>query len=150
MPPKVDKPEDEIQKAAKKFRSYFIKLAVPDKQPELPPKLSSLSSAQVSDLQLIYTAWRELTEDLMVEALAEFTSRKHSFDYEYSKQLLLTTGSSLKEREAKVATNLRIHNLSLHLQRAELYYNMLSSKLESYTNCLTVISREITRRTNTT
>ena len=139
---------DEKPTALKKFRKIFIKTVIPEKDPILPKQLSVLSSDKISDLQLLYTAWRELTEDLLVEALSNFTKHKIVYDFEYEKKLLLTTGNTVKEKEAKVSTEPKIHELYLSLQDSELYYNLLVSKKESYDNCLTVISREITRRGN--
>lgn len=145
----IKKDTTETTGAVKKFRKTFAKVAIPEKDPQLPNKLSSLTSDKVSDLQLEYTAWRELTEDLMVEALAEFTYAKLTYDYEYEKMLIMTSAKTVKEKEAIVSTDLRIHKLYNTFVEAELFYNLLTNKLESYTNCLTVISREITRRTNT-
>jgi hypothetical protein len=134
--------------AEKRFRKYFTKLSKPDEEAILPKKLSSLPSDKLSDIQTRYTAWREFTEDLLVEALAEYTRLKEEYEYAFNKKLLVTNAKSLREKEAIVRTDLNIRKLFLSLQEAELYYNLLSSKIESYNNCLTVISREITRRTS--
>ena len=142
MPQKTD----EQQSALKKFRSNFPKVAKPVINAELPNSLAKLSSEKLSDLMNVYTAWREYTEDLLIEALAAFTKCKEYYEFERDKKYLALgkTTNAVKDATLNIDEDLRKYQLPL--TDAELYYDLLSNKLESYTNCLTVISREITRR----
>lgn len=130
------------------FRKDFRKVNKPVEDAKLPTKISDLTSEALSDLMLKYTAWREFTEDLCMEALTDFTRKTEQHSYKFDQTFLMMEGSTVKEKETRTRIDLEVHKLYLLLQDAELYYNLLSRKLESYNNCLTVISREITRRTN--
>lgn len=147
-PRTLRKPDEGVKKADVRFRSVFAKVPIPPNEANLPKQLSTLSSDKVSDLQLNYAAWRELTEDLLVEALSDFTYKKSKFDFEFNKKLLITSGSTVKEKEAKVSVDEYIHDLQTSMEEAELYHDLLTRKLESYNNCLAVISREISRRSS--
>lgn len=149
MPRKVVKPFADLNSTPEqRFRRNFNGVNKPVVKDEFLAKVSDINSDKLSDLMLTFAAWREFTEDLLMEAFADFTRKTELHDHKYDVTLLTTTGNTVKEKEARTRTDLEVRKLFLSLQEAELYYNLLSRKLESYNNCLTVISREITRRTN--
>jgi len=136
--------------ALQRYRKNFKQIAKPISDAKLPEKISHISTAQLSDLQNHYSQWREFTEDLLVEALAEFTSTKVKYDYEYDTTVirLIPRCKTKTEAETKARLEADIRKLFLSLSEAELYYELLTKKFESYNNALATISREITSRSN--
>jgi len=130
------------------YREEFKKVTKPESEaPSLPTSISKLTSDKLSDLMLRYTAWREFTEDILNDSLVEFTVAKEQYDNAYQIEYLRADSKlKVKEKEALIDTLPTIHEKYLYLQEAELYHNLILRKLESFTNCLTIISREITRR----
>ena len=61
---------------------------------------------------------------------------------------MLAEGNTDKQKKAYVETNEEIYTKNVELMNAQMLVDMLSNKLESFSNCLTIISREITRRDN--
>lgn len=133
-----------------KFRKHFKQLSKPEEPAKLPGKISIINSEKLSDLQNMYAAWREFTEDLIIDALAESTSMRHNYEYEFDIALLkmIPNCKTKVEAESKTRVDAKIRKLSLSLSESELYYKLLCDKLESYNNVLATISREITRRSN--
>lgn len=143
-----EKKEELVNTPEEMFRKTFTVINEPGQKPILPKNLSGISSDALSDLMLTYAAWRELTEDMLVEALTDFTRKKEKHQFKSDMTFLKQSASTVKEKEILTRTDLEVRELYLSLMDAELFYTMLSDKRESYNNCLTVISREITRRTN--
>lgn len=134
----------------KRFRKIFVKLTPPTTvAPKMPTSIAILTGEKLSDLMNLYTAWREFTEDILQESLVEFMNQKQVYEYEREKQLLLLERTlKVAEKEATLNTDNKLRKLFLDLSQAEMYHTLLSNKLETFTNCLTVISREISRRSN--
>lgn len=132
----------------REFREKFAKVSKPEKDaPTIGKSLFTLSAQQLSDLQTNYTAWREYTEDLLTESLTELMIAKEDYSYHYDIELLkLAENLKVKTKEALLNTSEVLREKTVYLQQVELYHELLGKKFESYTNCLTVISREITRR----
>jgi hypothetical protein len=132
------------------FRKFFKQVNKPEEEPKLPKEISKLSAEKLSDLLNHYSAWREFAEDLQVEALVDYTQKLESYNFSYDKTFLIESknSKSVKEADAKVSTSLQIRNLYLDLQSAELYNTLMSKKVESLSNVIAIISREITRRGN--
>lgn len=151
MPPLRNKQEDKKPLSPlKRFRSNFAEKSKPDDDAELPKKISVLKSEALSDLQNHFAAWREFTEDLLVDALAESTTARIKYEYEYDIKLLMYIPQCKTKVQAESKTRVAedIRKLYVSLSEAELYHQLLSNKLESYNNALATISREITRRSN--
>ena len=90
---------------------------------------------------------REYTEDLLQDSLCEQLKLQEEYEIQYGAKLLLISGKNKDERQAKIFDEFpQIKKIYLSLGEAEMYHTLLQKKLESFTNCLTVISREITRR----
>jgi hypothetical protein len=116
--------------------------------PRLPTQISSTTSNKLGDLQIIYAAWREYAEDLHAEALTKYTSTKSEYDYLVAITANGLDARTVKDKANKVLENPRVQKLRSRLLEAELMVNLLSAKLESYSNALAVLSRELTRRGN--
>ena len=130
-----------------KFRSSFSVLKKPEHDsPTMPKRVSTLSSDAISDLMFRISAWRDYTDDLIYEATTEYIQIKEKHQYEYDIKLMTTSGSSVKEKEAKVRTSQKIKLLRDELLEKEMLLEMLERKHENYTNNISIISREISRR----
>ena len=130
-----------------KFRSSFSILRKPEHDsPTMPKRVSVLSSDAISDLMFRISAWRDFTDDLIYEATTEFLLIKEKHQYEFDIKLMTTSGSSVKEKEAKVRTTQNIKKLRDELIEKEMFLDMLERKHENYTNNISIISREISRR----
>lgn len=134
--------------ALNKFRKDFIRISRPEIEAILPTKLSTLSSEKLSDTMTLYTAWREFTDDKLIDALSDYMLSQEKYDYESNIAMLSVNARTIREKESLVAVKPGIVSLYRKLCEHKLYYDLLQAKLESYNNCLTVISREISRRGN--
>lgn len=133
--------------AMKKFRINFTPVTKPEiSEPTMPKSVSSLSGSDLSDLMNRYTAWREFADDCLNDALYEYTKNKHKADYNKDVLFLITNGKNLREREMYVSTDPRIKSEQDSLLEYEMYHDLLLRKVESYSSCLAIISREISRR----
>lgn len=130
-----------------KFRKSFQIIDLPEKtSPTIGKDLSKFSAEKVSELMTRYTAWREYTEDLLVEALVERTNAEQKYSDKYDQFLLVAEGSNRDLRHANIMQNVEMQKLQRVKMNAEMYHTLLQGKLESFNNCLTIISREISRR----
>lgn len=145
--PKLETQEVVVTKSAiGRFRGAFRKLETPSKKmPTMPTELAGMNSDQLGNLTSMYGAWREFTEDLHLEANCSYLTLKSRYDYAYSKQLVLQSGSTLTEKKTKVELLPDMQKLAEELLEAELFLSMVAAKLESFNNALTVLSRELTR-----
>lgn len=136
-------------KAVEKYQELgFLPTPKPSEQPVMPSQISQITSDVLGDLQSLYAVWREYTEDNLLKSVAKLTELKTSFDYAYAKKFVVAGGSTDKQKKAAVDVLEEIHTMNVELINAQMLVDMLSSKLESFSNCLTIISREITRREN--
>jgi hypothetical protein len=116
--------------------------------PSIPTSLAILESEKLSDLYTSYAAWREFTEDMVNSALAQMLHKKRQYDFSWDVEFLRIRNGhkTAKETDAHLATSKNLAALKNDFEEAELFHTLLQKKLESFNNCLTIISREITRR----
>ena len=134
--------------AEEKFRKYFEPVSRPTEKPQLPDNISSLAWEGLSELQLRYGTWREYTEDLLMDSLPVYTRAQEDYEHHYDLTLLSQTKTRVKDNQTLARTEETVHAKYKILQEAEIFHKLLTSKLEQYNNCLTIISREITARGN--
>ena len=135
--------------AVEKYQDLgFLPTARPNAEPIMPRQISQITSDILGDLQSSYAVWREYSEDNLLKAVATLTQLKTEYDYQYSKRFVLAEGNTDKQKKAYVETDEAIYTKNVELMNAQMLVDLLSSKLESFSNCLTIISREITRRDN--
>lgn len=115
----------------------------------MKPQITGITDNDLGDLMSAYASWKEYTEDLLLYAVQEATSAAEDLEYARKKMLLTTSGKNRDERNARIDTEDRIHELDRKWLEADMYREMLSSKLESINGAISVISREITRRGQT-
>lgn len=126
----------------------FVATPRPDKEPLMPRQISQITSDALGDLMSSYAVWREYTEDMLLKSIAKHMEVKTMYDYEYSKVFIMAEGSTDKQKKSFVDVNDHIHKLNIDCTNSQVFVDMLSNKLESFSNCITIISREITRREN--
>lgn len=143
-------PTREVQdKPFVRYRENFKRKTKPeDKEPKMPTSVSAMNGDKLGDLMIRYSAWREYADDCVQDAFVEYMQSKNKYDYQWELLFLQTAGKSIKDREMIVNCDVLIRKLKVDLEDAEMYHQLLLNKLDSFTNCLTIISREITRRSN--
>jgi hypothetical protein len=149
--PKIDDKPVKFEKTVTTFNRYkslgFDKKNKPVIEfPKFPLRLSAISLNALGDLLGEYTVWREYTEDLLVVALCEFNEQASIHDLEYAKVFLTISGKNRDERESRVLTDNKIVDSTDSRLRAEMYFNLLTTKLSSIEKSIATLSREISRR----
>lgn len=136
-----------VRNPLERFREIFSELSAPKGGlPTMPTKVADLASDELGNMIARYTAWREFTEDRHAEACAVLAQCKSEYDLEVDKVMLSSTASTVTERKASAKANPKVEKLYKDLTEAEMYQNLLANKLESFSNVLAMLSRELTRR----
>lgn len=139
--------KERVDNPLKRFRDMFSAVERPKGGlPVMPTKVSTLATDELGDMMSRYTAWREFTEDCHAEACATYAQIKSQYDLASDVALLETSAISVTEKKAEVKNNPQVAKLYQDLSDASIYCTLLSSKLESFTNVLAMLSRELTRR----
>lgn len=143
MPTKKEVVKDPLHK----FRRIFTELSAPKGGlPTMPTKIADTSSDELGNMIARYTAWREFTEDRHMEACAVFAQVKSEYDLASDKEMLSSSAGTVTERKASAKTSPKVERLYKDLCEAEMYRDLLAGKLESFSNVLAMLSRELTRR----
>lgn len=130
-----------------RFREVFVSLNAPKGGlPTMPTRISDIASDELGDMIARYSSWREYTEDRHAEACAVFSQLKSEYDLELSKAMLKVDGSSVTEKKAYAQTEQGVLNKYKQMNEADVFRGLLANKLESFTNVLLMLSRELTRR----
>lgn len=136
-----------VRNPLERFRAIFTELAAPKGGlPTMPTKVADLVSDELGNMIARYTSWREFTEDRHAEACAVLAQCKSEYDLEVDKVMLSSTASTVTERKASAKSNPKVEKLYKNLTEAEMYRDLLANKLESFSNVLAMLSRELTRR----
>lgn len=144
MPVRKEKKE---HSPLEKFRRIFISIAAPKGGlPVMPTVIADVPSDKLGDMIARYTAWREFTEDRHMEACATYAQCKSEYDLVCAKELLLAKANTVTERKATVNASPKVERLYRDLVEAETFRDLLANKLESFSNVLAMLSRELTRR----
>lgn len=143
MPNKKEVVKDPLQR----FRKIFTEVVAPKGGlPTMPTKVADLASDELGNMIARYTAWREFTEDRHAEACAVAAQCKSEYDLAVDKEMLTSEATTVTERKASAKANPKVEKLYKSLNEAEMYRDLLASKLESFSNVLAMLSRELTRR----
>ena len=130
-----------------RFRKVFDEIEVPKGGlPTMPRQISSEPSDSLGDLISKYSTWREFTEDRHIEACAVVAQIKSEHDLEHDRVLVSAQEGTITEKKARASINGEVIIKAKKLLEAEIYRDLLAGKLESFTNVLTMLSRELTRR----
>lgn len=132
---------------ADKFKNIFPVVKKPVAgQPLMPAKLSAVASEDLGDLMAQYSVWREYCEDLHLVAVAELMQSKETYEMKRAQLMIMANGATVADKKASVDGSEEIKPLAIDYTDKDIYATMLGAKLESYTNTLQVLSRELTRR----
>lgn len=136
-----------IRNPLERFRMIFTELPAPKGGlPTMPTRVSDLASDELGNMIARYTAWREFTEDRHAEACAVLAQCKSEYDLAVDKEMLSSSANTVTERKASAKSNPRVERMYKSLTEAEMYRDLLANKLESFSNVLAMLSRELTRR----
>lgn len=136
-----------IQNPLEKFRRIFTELVPPKGGlPTMPTKIADIASDELGNMIARYTSWREFTEDRHMEACAVYAQCKSEYDLACDKEVLSSKASTVTERKASAKLNPKVEKLFKQLTEAEMYRDLLANKLDSFSNVLAMLSRELTRR----
>lgn len=136
-----------VRNPLERFREVFTELNAPKGGlPTMPTKISDLASDELGNMIARYSAWREFTEDRHAEACAVLAQCKSEYDLECDKEMLLSSAQTVTERKAVAKTSPKVAKLYKDLGEAEVFRDLLANKLDSFSNVLAMLSRELTRR----
>lgn len=136
-----------VKNPLERFRAVFSEIQAPKGGlPTMPTRISDVASDELGNMIARYTAWREFTEDRHMEACAVFSQCKSEYDLASDKEMLVSTGSTITERKASAKANPKVSRLYKEMTEAEMYRDLLANKLDSFSNVLAMLSRELTRR----
>lgn len=142
--PKINKV---FENPLERFRETFTELKPPKGGlPTMPICIAEVASDELGNIISRYTAWREFTEDRHMEACAVFAQCKSEYDLAVDREMLSSVASTVTERKADAKSNPKVASLYKTLVESEMYRDLLANKLESFSNVLAMLSRELTRR----
>lgn len=145
--PTLKKDEGSDRSPLQRFREVFAEITPPKGGlPTMPTKIADLASDELGDMIARYSSWREYTEDRHLEACAVYAQCKSEYDLLTDKEMLKSGATTVTERKASTKNNPQIVKLYSDLNEASIYVNLLSNKLDSFSNVLAMLSRELTRR----
>lgn len=147
LPPEKELREQEPE-AIRKYRENFPAIDNEGAPPRMPINITGLTTAKLGDLSSRYAAWREYTEELHSIAVAHATQAQEAYDLAYSKAWTLSMSKYRVVTDKKEWIHQHEPLVPLYSKKVEafMYKDLLGRRMESYTNALTVISRELTRR----
>lgn len=115
--------------------------------PRMPHEMSNLNSQDLGNFMSQYAAWREYTEDVLVQANIRCIELENN--YSHTKKVIwlsMSREKTVKDTEKRLDIDEEVVSLREELMEAEMYRDLLATKYESINNALTVLSREVTRR----
>ena len=143
MPKRLNKNMTPLER----FRRVFLEVTTPKGGlPTMPTRVSDLASDELGNMIARYTAWREFTEDRHAEACAVYSQCKSEYDLACDKATLGSTAETVTERKVVAKTQPNVIELGKRLNEAEIFMGLLARKLDSFSNVLAMLSRELTRR----
>lgn len=129
------------------FREVFTEVSAPKGGlPMMPTRIADVASDDLGNMIARYTAWREFTEDRHAQACAVYAQCKSDYDLAYSTEFLSLSNMTVTEKKTAVNANQKVADLYKQLTDAEIYKDLLANKLDSFSNVLAMLSRELTRR----
>lgn len=141
MPAKIER------NPLKRFREVFKEIEPPKGGlPTMPREVSKESSDSLGDLISRYSAWREYTEDRHMEACAVYAQVHSEYDLESARVMLSSVEGTVTEKKARSRIDGAVSQLAKGVLEAEIYRDLLARKLDSFSNVLAMLSRELTRR----
>lgn len=133
----------------KRFRKTgFDEIESPGTRMPIMPDDKTIHTQSVMQLSTLigkYTAWREFAEDQLIVETAKVNILEEQVSALRKKAFIMADGN-VTERKAIAAADEKVLAKSSELTITAAYRDMLAGKVESFTNCLTTLSREVTLR----
>lgn len=138
------------ERANEEFKDFgFNNLNKPsssNKPPTMPTEFESMKSPSLGNLMAEYSAWKEYTQEKHTLELNKLTMLKEEYDFEYAKKLAVQKGNNITEKKALLMGDKELYEKRQAVTEQEMLVELLSSRAESFTDAISIISREITRR----
>ena len=128
-------------------------LALPKPQYEqanLPPDITALSSEQLAEMFTILTGWADYLASQLVQAQLREREAQRALDMKENVMLItkMSAAATVSLAKAQIATDPEIIKLGdIHEERYA-YRKILEMMVSNQERDITLVSREITRRTN--
>jgi len=122
-------------------------------QATLPPDITALSSEQLAEMFTILTGWADYIATQLVQAQLSEREAQRALDMAENFMLIKRMGSTIKGStvslaKAQTATDPEIIQLGDTYEERYAYRKILEMMLSNQERDITLVSREITRRTN--
>lgn len=129
------------------FRKMFQEVKKPEEvNPTMKLQVSKLTSEELGDMISRYSAWREFVEDKLVTAIAVVTEIQSKYDAAYNLAYVRSDSKTVNDKKAEAEADNSVQVIEKDLTDASIYKELLSGKLLSFSNVISTLSRELTRR----
>ena len=130
-------------------------LAVPKpsfEQTPLPPDITSLSSEQLAEMFTVLTGWADYTSSQLAQAQIEERAAQRKLDLKVNRLTVEKMGSATKADKvslikAQIAIDEEVVKLEDEFEAKYAYRKLVEMMLNNQERDITLVSREITRRT---
>ena len=121
----------------------------------LPPDITELSSEQLAEMFTILTGWADYMASQLVQAQLDERNAERNLDLMTNRLLVEKMGAASKgDRitlvKAQISVDDRVIDLSDKYEKKYAYRKILEMMLNNQERDITLVSREITRRTSGT
>jgi len=140
--------------ALDKFKDWGLAFNKPsDEQVTLPSDITMLNSEQLGEIFTRLTAWTDYIASQLVHAQLEERAAQKLLEYNENIMFVKRLGAGVKgERvttvKAEIAVNPEIVQLSNQYEEKYAYRKLVEMLLNNHERDLSLVSREITRRSN--
>jgi hypothetical protein len=137
-----------------KLKDLGLTIQKPDMEIiKLPADITTLSSEQVGEKFTVLTAWADYAASTLTMAQLDERTSQRKLDLLENKLLVQKMGTAIKgERitlvKAQIAIDQDVQDLALEFEEKYAYRKLVEMMLSNYERDLSLVSRELTRRSN--
>jgi fructose-specific phosphotransferase system component IIB len=118
----------------------------------LPPDITLLSSEQLAEMFTVLTGWADYTASRLAQGQIEERAAQRALDLKVNTLMVEKLGSATKSDKvtlirAQIAIDDNVIKLEDRLEEKHAYRKMVEMMLSNQERDITLVSREITRRT---
>jgi hypothetical protein len=133
----------------KAFEKVFTEIKQPtETMPCFITNISQLNADKLGDLTSLYEAWREFANQELLLAVANSAISSYNYKAAYDRALLKVSGKNKDITHALIMSDTDIEELYSTKYMDELRVTLLRGKIDSFEASLSILSRELTRRTS--
>lgn len=119
----------------------------------LPPDITSLSGEQLAEMFTVLTGWADYTASQLAQAQIAERASQRALDFKVNKLMVEKMGAATKGDKvtlikAQIAVDDAVVKLEDDLEVKHAYRKMVEMMLSNQERDITLVSREITRRTS--